>query len=235
MSKSEKFGELVLQLLNERGWHSIPRRELTIRLLDAAIEAGIIETPFSRYEMAIQLSISPVAIDGLLRDRALICKKISAMQIGDLENWAARSNQTTSEDIQRGFIVFEVRNEAEQIQVEAALEKIGIVADYKNNKRLLIIDIKILINKLSKSIDMREKLLSRLITDKKRFKEIRVQLNDNPQQELWNLALEAGKEQIGKRIGEQTTDFFLAAISAIWDTTKSTIRPLTKNNFSTKK
>ena len=218
MNKTEKFGEFVLKLLDERGWHSIPRRELTIRLLDAAMRAGIFAPPYSRYDLAMKLRVSPTIVDGMLRDKALFCEDLTPMQMNELEDWATYSNQTTSQDIERGQFVFAAQNALEQMQVEALLEKLGIAADYKNNKRLLAIEVKTLVKRIASSNDMQDRLLSKLVTDKRQRAEISLQLNANPHQRLLKLALDAGKEQIGKRVGEKTTEFFLAACNAIWST-----------------
>lgn len=77
-SKSLKFGNDLIELLDQRGWHSIPRRELTLRLLHLASKADVLDLSLPRLALATRLRISPTTLDGLLRDRALLCSEVRA-------------------------------------------------------------------------------------------------------------------------------------------------------------
>jgi hypothetical protein len=216
MNSIEKFGEAVAKLLDERGWHSIPRRELTIRILDAAMKSGLIAETISRYDLAVKLRVSPGVVDGLLRDRSLYCNQFAKMDIKELAKWAEKANQTTQEDIKKGLFVFQIRNSSEQLPLEALLDELGIVADYKNNKRLLCIDILSLINKITTKKQLNNDFLARIFNNKSQREAVIKEINKDKDIGIPKLLKEAVKEQIGKRLGEKTTELFIELCKSVY-------------------
>lgn len=51
------------------------------------------------------------------------------------------NDQTTQEDNEKGLGVYFVNDWSQQISAETALEKIGVIPDYKNNKQMLVFDL----------------------------------------------------------------------------------------------
>jgi hypothetical protein len=66
-----RFGQNLLHLLAQRGWNSIPKRELTLHLLHFAEQEGLLDLTAPRMQLSARLKVSPATLDGLLRDRTL--------------------------------------------------------------------------------------------------------------------------------------------------------------------
>jgi len=83
-----KFGKAILDLLNQRGWNTIPRREMTLYLLHFAEETGLLDLTAPRMQLAARLKVSPATLDGLIRDKALVCGNVSNMNFEEFADWA---------------------------------------------------------------------------------------------------------------------------------------------------
>lgn len=91
--------------------------------------------------LAKQLRVTPAVLHGLLRDRSLLITGITLMGNEDFEAWIRKSDQTSAADLRAAQLVFQVRGPEERYKVEAYLDEFGVVPEYKNNRRLLVIDI----------------------------------------------------------------------------------------------
>lgn len=94
-----------------------------------------------RMELARNLKVPPTTLDGLLRDMLLLTISMMVMTEDTFVEWAKANNQTTELDNQRKQVAFSVRSVSTAMAVEGYLEAIGLVPDYKNNRRLLVIDL----------------------------------------------------------------------------------------------
>lgn len=209
---SAQFGKALLELLEIRGWNSIPRRELTLHLLHNAEKAGLLDLAEPRMQLAARLKVSPVTLDGLIRDQALVCGGVSPMDFQEFADWAKRNNQTGYDDAQKGILTFSVQSLEQGMRVEGFLESIGVVPDYRNNRRLLVIDLSRLVAALAReSQQSASELLLQLEADEQRREEYKAQAGGS-EKKLLQLFLNALREQAGKHIGEQTLGFMLALV-----------------------
>jgi hypothetical protein len=55
MNINERSGSALIEYLNQRGWHSGSRRELSIALLHFAGEAGVLDLDGSRFALSMEL------------------------------------------------------------------------------------------------------------------------------------------------------------------------------------
>jgi hypothetical protein len=206
------FGQTFLELLDERGWNSIPKREMTIRLLHLASMAGVLDLDAPRMKLARELKIPPSTLDGLLRDRLLLTSSLTSMTDEGFIDWAKANNQTTELDSQHKRVVFSVKSVAIAMSVEAYLDELGLVPDYKNNRRLLVIDLSQLAYVMTHSIsDDPVQLLATLESDRSRRKRL-LEDCEGSQERVLDQLLVAVREQAEKRVGEKTVDFALRMI-----------------------
>ncbi|MFO8084292.1 MAG: hypothetical protein R6U27_08245 [Desulfobacterales bacterium] len=207
-----RFGKALLELLDQRGWNTIPRRELTLHLLHQAHLAELLNLDDSRMRLAARLKVSPATLDGLLRDRALVCGNISQMEFQEFAGWAKRNNQTGHDDAQKGVLTFSVKSLEEAMRVEGFLDSIGVVPDYRNNRRLLVIDLSRLVAAISQlSQQSATELMLQLEDDPKERDRLRAQA-DGSEKKLLHQFLKAIREQGNRHIGEETVDFMISLI-----------------------
>ena len=217
LKKSLKFGNDLVELLDQRGWHSIPRRELTLWLLHLASNADVLDLSLPRLALAARLRISPITLDGLLRDRALLCSNVRAFDFDQFSQWAYSHWQTGEADESLGLIVFSLTNEEQRMQVEGFLEDISIVPNYKINNRLLEFDLKLLVAKLEARNEIPlSDLVSAIVPDEKKSAEILSKVQANPKRELIGLLMSSLKEQAGKHIGDKTVELLIALLQLTW-------------------
>lgn len=217
LKKLLKFGNDHVELLDQRGWHSIPRRELTLWLLHLANNADVLELSLPRLALAARLRISPITLDGLLRDRALLCSNARAFDFDQFSQWAYSHWQTGEADESLGLIVFSFSNEEQRMQVEGFLEELSIVPNYKINNRLIEFDLKLLVAKLeTRNEVLLNDLVLAIIPDKKKYLAIMPQVEANPKSELKSLLMSALQEQAGKHLGEKTVELVVALFGLAW-------------------
>ena len=209
------FGQAVLEMLDERGWNAIPKREMTIRLLHLASIAGALDLDAPRMKLARSLKIPPSTLDGLLRDRLLLTSSMMSMTDGDFIEWAKTNNQTTELDSQHKRVVFSVKSVATAMSVEAYLDELGLVPNYKNNRRLLVIDLSQLAYVITHSVSADPvELLASLESDVSRHKRL-LEDCEGSQEKVLDQLLEAIREQADKRVGEKTVEFALNMIKLV--------------------
>ena len=207
-----QFGEYLLDLLDKRGWNTIPRREMTLHFLYFAEETGLLDLTAPRMQLAARLKVSPATLDGLIRDKALVCGNVSNMDFEKFADWAKNNNQTGHDDAQRGILIFSVQSLDQGMRVEGFLESIGLVPDYRNNRRLLVIDLSRLVAALAqKNQQTASELLLQLEEDEQRREELRAQAKGSEKKLLQQL-LKAIHEQGNKHIGEETVGFMISLV-----------------------
>jgi len=207
-----QFGKALLELLDQRGWNSIPRRELTLHLLHNTEQAGLLDLVVPRMQLAARLKVSPATLDGLIRDRALVCGGVSQMDFQEFADWAKNNNQTGHDDAQRGILTFSVQSLEQGMRAEGFLESIGVVPDYRNNRRLLVMDLSRLVAALAReSQQSASDLLLQLEEDGQRREELKAQAGGS-EKKLLQQFLKALQEQGNKRIGEETVGFMISLI-----------------------
>jgi hypothetical protein len=209
----EAFGESVISLLDKHGWNSIPKRELVILLIDMAAKANLIDVNAPRLRLAQRLMIAPTTLDSLLRDRLFLTQQAHEFSQDEFNRWAKNNSQTTVDDNKKAQVTFAVKNLADAIRVEAYLESLGLVADYKNNRRLLVLDLSNLVNRLS---DQNKQSALDLMLAQEKNETLRKKYREKAAgsaQNLLNLLLGAIREQADKHVGEKTVDLALSLIS----------------------
>ena len=217
LKKSLKFGNDLVELLDQRGWHTIPRSELKLCLLHLASKADVLDISLPRLTLAARLRISPTTLDGLLRDRALLCSNVRAFDFDQFFQWAYSHWQTGETDESPGLIVFSLTNEEQRMQVEGFLEELSIVPNYKINNRLLEFDLKLLVTKLEarNEIPLNDLVLA-IVPDEKKCLAIMPQVEANPKSELKSLLMSALQEQAGKHLGEKTVELVVTLLGLAW-------------------
>ena len=106
------------------------------------------DTP--RLALSQELMIPASTLDGLLRDRLLLMRQLSGLRHSDFERWERENNQTSLADHERQRVVFALKSMKDGLEVESYLERLGVVPDYKNNRKLLVIDLAQLVGVLSR-------------------------------------------------------------------------------------
>lgn len=216
----QEFGRQIHSLLDQRGWNALPKKELVLRLLDAGFKSGLLDPDENPYKLANRLRVTPVVLDGLLRDRTLLITGMSLMRDEDFAAWIKQSDQTSAADLRAAQLVFQVRGPEERYRVEAYLDGFGIVPDYKNNRRLLVIDIARLITALSRQSrqDAHEVILAFVGGRKKldgKLKKI-IEAAPSADQPLSESLMAALKEQaIDILGGEKTVEALLAVFKCV--------------------
>ncbi|MBM9538600.1 hypothetical protein [Desulfobulbus alkaliphilus] len=81
------FGSDLIDLLGQRGWNSIPKSELTLYLFHFAQKADVLTLSDPRMKLSSRLKVSPVTVDNLLRDRALVCGSLTEMDFQEFSGW----------------------------------------------------------------------------------------------------------------------------------------------------
>jgi len=217
LKKSLKFGNDLVELLDQRGWHTIPRSELKLCLLHLASKADVLDISLPRLTLAARLRISPTTLDGLLRDRALLCSNVRAFDFDQFFQWAYSHWQTGETDESPGLIVFSLTNEEQRMQVEGFLEELSIVPNYKINNTLLEFDLKLPVAKLEARNEIPlSDLVSAIVSDQKKSAEILSNFQANPKRELMGLLMSSLKEQAGKHIGDKTVELLIALLQLTW-------------------
>ena len=209
----ELFGNGLFVLLNQRGWNAIPKRELVIHLNEQAARAGLVDLDAPRARLVQQLMIPPATLDALLRDRLLLTRQASIFNHEEFSAWARGNHQTSSDDNEKGQLVFSVGGAAESMQVEGYLDSLGIVADYKNNRRLLVLDLGRLVSALSvHSNVLATDLIANCEANDDKRRRLLEQASGSDRQ-LIKLFLRAIREQAEQRVGEKTVEFGLVLIA----------------------
>jgi len=202
MDANERFGRALIEYLNQRGWHSGSRRELSVALLHFAAEAGVLNPGRSRFALSMDLKVPPSTLDGLLRDRVLYFAQPGGYGLEDFLSWIRRCNHTTLEDAKSHRLVVALPSASERLSVERFLDELGYTPDLKNNHRLMVIDLDRLLLALARHLDVRpESLLDGLKIDHAKLMEVRDRRRD-----LLELALKTLSEQAGKHLGESIVD-----------------------------
>ncbi|POQ98368.1 hypothetical protein AU468_13515 [Alkalispirochaeta sphaeroplastigenens] len=210
--KFAEFGKQVFKLLDERGWNSIPRREMTIHLIDLAVNAELVNDKEPLVKLARQLMIPPGTLDRLLRDRLLFTRKASAFDDQEFSQWARSNSQTTVDDNKKSQVTFAVASLAEAMQVEAYFDELGLVPDYKNNRRLLVLDLSRLVRALAQiSRTAPVELIDTQQWDARERQEA-LEAAQGSSQTLLSMALQAVREQADQHIGTATVEFALTLI-----------------------
>jgi hypothetical protein len=205
-----QFGIAILDLLSQRGWNTIPRREMTLHLLHFAEQARLLDLTAPRMRLAAMLKVSPATLDGLIRDKALVCGNVSSMGFEEFVDWAKNNNQTGYDDAQKGILTFSLQSLEQGMQVEGFLDFIGLVPDYRNNRRLLVIDLSRLVAALAqKNQQTASELLLQLEEDEQRREELSAQTKGS-EKKLLQQFLKAIHEQGNKHIGEETVGFMIS-------------------------
>lgn len=215
------FGRDIVELLNSRGWLSIPKRDLILHILDSAFRDQILDSEEDRYMLARKLRVSPQTVDNLLRDRFLLCDDQKGVwdENGFFE-WLRKNNQTNSQDADAGVAVFAATRPEDRFQVEAILAKLGITPDYKNNRNLLIINIGMMIERVAAKQKTDARQVVKDVLEKTSAQAAELDNLPVNNKDLVKKLIEAAKEQSGKRIGEDTVE---AAIM-LWKVAKQKIQ-----------
>ena len=202
MNPNEKFGTALMAYLDQRGWHAGSRRELTIALLHLASEAGVLDTNRSVYALAMELKVPPRTLETLLRDRMLCFAQPEPYDLEKFLGWIDDNNHTSLEDAKAHRLVVAVPSAAARVSIERFLDELGYVPDFKNNHRLVVIDLDRLLSALVMQTGASdERLLEGLKLDQRKLSQAR-----DSHRSLLTLALEALSEQAGKHIGESTLE-----------------------------
>ena len=98
-----QFGKSLIELLDERGWNSMPKKELVLNLIHHAGNAGLLDYKVASMQLAGRLRVSPNTLQNLLRDRMLI---ISPEEINydeeEIFNLLDQKNQTGFDEAKKG-------------------------------------------------------------------------------------------------------------------------------------
>lgn len=165
--------------------------------------------------LSVKLKINPSGVRRILEERALLMNMVENWSIDELISWLKSNEQASQEDNAKGLGVYFVNDWSQQISAETALEKIGIIPDYKNNKQLLVLDFSKVVYQLSKfeSINITQ-LVNDLLTQKgnesTKFNE--EEFKANPVGKFKDLL----KEQASKQLGVKTTDALTYLIENGW-------------------
>lgn len=204
-----QFGQDLVQVLNERGWYNIPKRELVLQLIHLAGKAGILDLSTASLGLARQLKVSPGVLQGLLRDRALMLSpKDTEYESEEITNSLRENNQTGYDDAQKGQVVFAVPDPVKRIQIESFFEDIGLIPDYKANSRLLVVDLGLLINNVAQRTRQDTSSLAVQIADHLQLAEdIRNKIKETgSEKKVGKLIAGSLMEQAEKRIGTKTVE-----------------------------
>lgn len=150
MSKYEKFGRDIYEYLNSRGWYSIPRRELAIAILHYAGESGLLSLDSGIHSLSAEIKIPVSTLKNLLRDKSLFYGELVEWSDDKFIEWLKKNDCTSVEDAKKGVLVYKLTNMNEYFSVQAYLEKLSIVPDYKNNKDLIVFDLEVLAKNISR-------------------------------------------------------------------------------------
>jgi len=208
-----KFGENIFNYLNNRGWNAMTKKEMVTVLVHYALESALLKAN-SINSLSINLKINPSGVRRLLEERALLMNRVEIWDHEKLITWFKNSDQTSQEDNVKGLGVYFVKDWSERISAETALENIGIIPDYKNNKQMLVIDLSKVIFQLSQleNIDV-----TQLVKNLLKQKEIELstfneeEFKANPAKKFKDIL----KEQASMRIGMKTTDTLVYFIEKI--------------------
>jgi hypothetical protein len=218
MNINERFGAALIEYLNHRGWHSGSRRELSIALLHYAGEAGALDLDSSRFALSMELKVPPSTLETLLRDRMLYFSKPKPYGLDEFLAWIEENNHTALEDAKLHKLVVALRSPAERLSAERFLDEIGYTPDFKNNHRLIVIDLDRLLSALALKLNVKPAgLLEGLNIDRKKLREAR-----DSQKDLLALALQALTEQAGKQIGVATVELAGHLIRRAYEAVKRT-------------
>lgn len=135
-----KFGENIFNYLNNRGWNSMTKKEMVTILVHYGIENNLLKDT-SINKLSVKLKINPSGVRCILEERALLMHMVEVWDMKQLIRWFKTNDQTTQEDNAKGLGVYFVNDWSQQILAETALEKIGVIPDYKNNKQMLVVDL----------------------------------------------------------------------------------------------
>jgi hypothetical protein len=91
---------------------------LTLHLLHFAEQEGLLDLTAPRMQLSARLKVSPATLDGLLRDRTLICGEVKPMGFQEFADWAKRNNQTGHDDAQRGILTFSLQSLEQGMRLE---------------------------------------------------------------------------------------------------------------------
>ncbi len=206
-----KFGEDVFNVLSQRGWNAIPKRELTITLLHLAQTAGLLDLTKSRYTLAAKLKVSPSVLDGLLRDMFLFFGDVKDLSYQNFAEWIRQNNYTSEDEARKQKVVVALRSQEERMTVEKFLDDHNYVPDFKNNNRLLVFDLPRLLTALSQTVNAEP---SQLISELG-IEYIDVAHAGNSEKKLVDLAISALREQFDKNFGEATTELVLTLFKSV--------------------
>jgi len=146
--------------------------------------------------------VPPGTLETLLRDRMLYFSKPRLCSLDEFIAWIHKNNHTALEDAKLHKLVSALRPPLERLSVECFLDELGYTPDFKNNHRLLVIDLDRLLAALVLKLNVEPVgLLEGLNIDRKKLREAR-----DSQKDLLALALQALTEQTGKKIGEVTVE-----------------------------
>lgn len=206
------FGKDIIALLDARGWNNIPKRELFLQLVSIAIRTNVISQYDDTYAMARRLRLSPAIVRTMHRDMELLVSETQPLNDALFFEWARASNRTTADDEQKGLACFSVQNSSEEFKVEEYLQQLGITADRKLNKQLIVIDIRQLIKSLAQktNLPVTQFLLeySREIEGQKEFFD---ELKGS-EEDMLDLLIKATREQAEKKLGANTFNLMVALV-----------------------
>jgi hypothetical protein len=202
MNANEKFGAALIDHLGQRGWHSGSRRELSVAMLHFAHQAGFLDLNRSIHALAMELKVPPRTLEGLLRDRLLYFAQPEPYGLDQFLSWIGHHNHTSLEDAKNHRLVVAVPSAAERLTIERFMDELGYVPDFKNNHRLVVIDLDRLLSTLSyRSRVSAAELLKGLKLDQQKLSQAR-----DSYRSMLSLALEALSEQAGRHLGEATVE-----------------------------
>jgi hypothetical protein len=116
------------------------------------------------------------------------------------------------DDAEKGLMVFSVASIEEAMRVEGYLDAIGVVPDYRNNRKLLVLDLVRLVTSLAVTSNYSpSELLLGFEKDEKKRKE-KMAAAKGSDRLLMKQAIAAFKEQAENQIGEKTVTFALSMI-----------------------
>lgn len=139
-SDYKQFGESIFNYFNNRGWNSMTKKEMVTISVHYGIENNLLEDT-SINKLSVKLKINPSGVRRILEERALLMNMVENWSIYELISWLKSNEQASQEDNAKGLGVYFVNDWFQQISAETALEKIGVITDYKNNKQMLVVDL----------------------------------------------------------------------------------------------
>ncbi len=202
-----QFGKSLIELLDERGWNSIPKKELVLNLIHHAGNAGLLDYNVASMQLAGRLRVSPSTLQNLLRDRMLI---ISPEEIDyndeEIFDLLEEKNQTGYDEAKKGQLVFAIAEPVKRLQLEAFFEEMGLLPDYKNNCKLLVVDMALLLNSMAKVTGQDSFILAEQVAENlKLSEEYQGQIKEaSSEKNVAKLLTSAMMEQADKHIGENT-------------------------------